>query len=155
MPCLLHTGGLLFCLLRHGGLLLRLLRTGMFLLCLRCRGGLLPCLLCTGRFLLCLFRRGGLLLRLLCTGGLLLCLLCRGRLLPCLLCTAGLLLRPGGRLEVAPWGGLCHKSGLCTSIHSPPEVTHSPHGLLRYTTLHYTTLLLHFTSDNNSHHPLH
>ncbi len=29
----------------------------------------------------------------------------------------------------------CHESGVWTSVNSPPEVTHSPHGLLHYTTV--------------------
>ncbi len=34
---------------------------------------------------------------------------------------------PRSGLEAAPWGGVCHESCPCTSVHSPPEVTHSPH----------------------------
>ncbi len=44
------------------------------------------------------------------------------------------------------WGGLCHKSVPWTSIHSPPEVTHSPHGLLHYTTVP----IIHCTDDTLS-----
>ncbi len=37
------------------------------------------------------------------------------------------------RLKAAPWWVvLCHESGSWSSIHSPPEVTFSPHGLLHY-----------------------
>ncbi len=40
----------------------------------------------------------------------------------------------------------CHESGLWTSVHSPPEVTRSPHWLLHYTTVTQHTGL-HFPSS--------
>ncbi len=44
----------------------------------------------------------------------------------------------------------CHESTLWTSIHSPPEVTRSSHGLL-----HYTNRCTSHSLDYSSHHPLH
>ncbi len=45
----------------------------------------------------------------------------------------------------------CHEYGLWTSVHSPPEVTRSPHGLLHYITValhHRTTIpIIHCTDD--------
>ncbi len=46
-------------------------------------------------------------------------------------------------------GELCHESDLWTSVHSPPEVTRSPHWLLHYTNCCTSP------PDYNSHHPLH
>ncbi len=140
LPCLLCTGGLLSCLLRPGRLLLRLLCTGGSLLCLRRRGGLLPCLLCAGGFLPCLLHPGGLQFRQLCLAS----------------CSASV---PGHSTSTWTWPsfpppGLCHESGLRTSVNSPPEVTRSPQGLLHYTnccTPPQTTIpIIHCTDDTHS-----
>ncbi len=40
----------------------------------------------------------------------------------------------------------CHKSVPWTSVHSPPEVTHSPHGLLHYTAYP----IIHCTDDTHT-----
>ncbi len=173
LPCLLRTGGLLPCLLRRGGLLPCLLRTGGLLLC---RGGLLPCLLRTGGLLLrrggrlsgsggllsrsggLLLRRGGLLLRLvvICSA-----VVVRFASMPSLSISTWTwpsvpppvpppLHRPPG-LYRSVWktllvGGHCHKSVPWTSVHSPPEVTHSPHGLLHYTAYP----IIHCTDDTHT-----
>ncbi len=46
-------------------------------------------------------------------------------------------------------GGVCYESGLWTSVHSPPEVTCSPHGLLHhadcYMSLRTTFTIIHCT----------
>ncbi len=148
----LRSGGLL---LRRGGLLLKSDGLPLHLfqyvgLQLR-RGDLLPCPLLPG----------GLQSRLLCPGGLQTCLLCLGglqsRLLTLASCSASSAYStsstsiPGHStstwawpsipppvppmLHRSPFTPLCHKSGLWISVNSQPEVTRSPHGLLRYTTV--------------------
>ncbi len=143
---LLGSGGLP---LRRGGLLLR---SGGFLLHLLCPGGLRSRLLRPGGLRSRPLRPGGLQFHRLCPG-FPLCLS-----LQSLHLHMDLALRPSPcstsapppswialeRLEAALWGGgLCHESGLWPSARSPPEVTHSPHGLLHYTTVE-CHLRLHF-----------
>ncbi len=49
--------------------------------------------------------------------------------------------------------GGCHESGSWASLNSPPEVTHSPHGLFHYT--HCCTQPQNLQFPYNSHYPLH
>ncbi len=52
--------------------------------------------------------------------------------------------------------GGCHESGSWASLNSPPEVTHSPHGLFHYThccTQPQTTIpITHYTNDTRTEH---